>query len=225
MPARGSVADISGGSSVTASAPPFVLRDSHGSGPARAPTCDPLARFATRQRRPRTPASRSADQKEALEPRKGQAGCRTGASTSGSSTRLCRTAAGTLGPPPERKPMDRDDFVELLNEDLALEYRSIVQYVQHIASVKGAEYLSTLDELGLHVKQELEHALVLARQIDFLGGVPGTDVPAVPTITDSRAALAADLELELAQLERYRERVEQASSLSLPDVAETLAPL
>jgi bacterioferritin len=121
--------------------------------------------------------------------------------------------------------MDRDDFVELLNEDLALEYRSIVQYVQHIASVKGAEYLSTLDELGLHVKQELEHALVLARQIDFLGGVPGTEVPAVPTITDSRAALTADLELELAQLERYRERVEQAASLSLPDVAETLAPL
>jgi bacterioferritin len=121
--------------------------------------------------------------------------------------------------------MDRDDFVELLNEDLALEYRSIVQYVQHIASVKGAEYLSTLDELSLHVKQELEHALVLARQIDFLGGVPGTEVPAVDTITDSRAALTADLELELAQLERYRERVEQAASLSLPDVAETLAPL
>jgi bacterioferritin len=121
--------------------------------------------------------------------------------------------------------MDRDDFVELLNEDLALEYRSIVQYVQHIASVKGAEYLSTLDELGLHVKQELEHALVLARQIDFLGGVPGTEVPAVPTITESRAALTADLELELSQLERYRERVEQAASLSLPDVAETLAPL
>ena len=121
--------------------------------------------------------------------------------------------------------MDREAFVDLLNEDLELEYRSIVQYVQHIASVKGAEYLSTLDELGLHVKQELEHALVLARQIDFLGGIPGTEVPAVPTITDSRAALSADLELELAQLERYRERVEQAASLSLPDVAETLAPL
>ena len=121
--------------------------------------------------------------------------------------------------------MDKSAFIDELNADLRTEYRSIVQYVQHIASVKGAEYLSTLDELGLHVKQELEHALVLARQIDFLGGVPGTDVPVVPTITDSRAALSADLELELAQLERYRERVEQASSLSLPDVAETLAPL
>jgi bacterioferritin len=121
--------------------------------------------------------------------------------------------------------VDRDAFVELLNEDLELEYRSIVQYVQHIASVKGAEYLSTLDELAVHVKQELDHALTLARQIDFLGGVPSTRVPEVPSATDARAALTADLELEQGQLERYRERVEQAAKLSLPDVAETLAPL
>jgi bacterioferritin len=91
--------------------------------------------------------------------------------------------------------------------------------------VKGAEYLSTLDELAVHVKQELDHALILARQIDFLGGVPSTRVPDVPTATDARTALAADLELEQGQLERYRERVEQAEALSLPDVAETLAPL
>jgi bacterioferritin len=121
--------------------------------------------------------------------------------------------------------VDREAFVELLNEDLELEYRSIVQYVQHIASVKGAEYLSTLDELALHVKQELEHALILARQIDFLGGVPSTNVPDVPSSTDARTALSADLELEESQLERYRTRVEQAAELSLPDVAESLAPL
>ena len=121
--------------------------------------------------------------------------------------------------------MDRDAFVELLNEDLELEYRSIVQYVQHIASVKGAEYLSTLDELALHVKQELEHALILARQIDFLGGVPSTRVPEITPLTDARAALTADLELEERQLERYRERTAQAEELDLPDVAESLAPL
>ncbi len=121
--------------------------------------------------------------------------------------------------------MDRESFVELLNEDLELEYQSIVQYVQHIASVKGAEYLSTLDELAVHVKQELDHALTLARQIDFLGGVPSTRVPDIATATDARAALAADLALEEGQLERYRERVEQAGELTLPDVAESLAPL
>jgi bacterioferritin len=121
--------------------------------------------------------------------------------------------------------MDQKALVALLNEDLALEYKSIVQYVQHIASVKGAEYQSTLDELGVHVKQELEHAITLARQVDFLGGVPATKVPAVEQATGARAALEADLTLEEAQLERYRERVEQATELGLPDVAETLAPL
>ena len=121
--------------------------------------------------------------------------------------------------------MDRAAFVDQLNEDLELEYQSIVQYVQHIASVKGAEYLSTLDELAVHVEQELVHALTLARQIDFLGGVPSTKVPEIPVATDAREALGADLALEERQLDRYRERVEQAGELSLPDVAETLAPL
>ena len=121
--------------------------------------------------------------------------------------------------------MDTEAFVDNLNEDLELEYQSIVQYVQHIASVKGGEFQSILDELAVHVKQELDHALTLARQIDFLGGVPSTKVPVVPSSTDARSALEADRELEERQLERYRERTEQAESLSLPDVAESLAPL
>jgi bacterioferritin len=121
--------------------------------------------------------------------------------------------------------MDQPKLVELLNEDLELEFKSIVQYVQHIASVKGAEYQSTLDELSVHLRQELDHALTLARQIDFLGGVPSTAVPTVSRATDARAALQDDLELETAQLARYRERVEQATEAGLPDVAEALAPL
>jgi bacterioferritin len=121
--------------------------------------------------------------------------------------------------------VDAQKFVSLLNEDLELEYRSIVQYVQHIATVKGAEFQSTLDELSVHVTQELQHALTLARQIDFLGGTPSTTVPAMPTNTEARAALLDDLSLESDQLDRYRERITQAEELGLPDVAETLAPL
>src|SRR3954467_15763272 len=122
-------------------------------------------------------------------------------------------------------PADRDRFGELLNEDLELEYKSIVQHVQHTAPVQAATYLSALDELAVHVKQELDHAITLARQIDFLGGVPATTVPEVDKATDAKAALHADLALEEAQLDRYRERVEQAHELGLPDVSETLAPL
>jgi bacterioferritin len=121
--------------------------------------------------------------------------------------------------------MDRDGFVEALNEDLKTEFRSIVQYVQHIAIIKGAEFMSTVDELRLHVTQELNHALVLAEQIEFLGGIPTTEVSPPDSETDTRRALELDLELETAQLSRYRDRTAQAVELTLADVAEALRPL
>jgi bacterioferritin len=121
--------------------------------------------------------------------------------------------------------MDTESFVNLLNDDLRTEFQSIVQYVSHIATITGAEYLSTIDELRTHLSQELSHAQVLAEQIAFLGGIPATIVPSVEQLTDSRAALTADLQLETSQLERYRQRSEQASELGLIDVAEALRPL
>ena len=121
--------------------------------------------------------------------------------------------------------MDTESFVNLLNDDLQTEFQSIVQYVSHISTITGAEYLSTIDELRTHLSQELSHAQVLADQIAFLGGTPATTVPPVEQLTDSRAALAADLQLETSQLERYRQRSEQASELGLVDVAEALRPL
>lgn len=121
--------------------------------------------------------------------------------------------------------MTKAQLTQRLNQDLALEYRSIVQYVQHIACIKGARYQQTLEELGSHLSQELEHAKVLAKQIDFLGGEPNASVPDVDLISEPRAALESDLELEENQLRRYRERVEEATEAGLPDVAEVLTPL
>jgi bacterioferritin len=126
---------------------------------------------------------------------------------------------------PEEDAVDQNELVKELNDDLSSEFRSIVQYVQHIATIKGAEYLSTVAELEAHVAQELRHALVLAQQVEFLGGVPTTVVPDVPSSADSREALSLDLELEQSQLQRYRDRTEQAVGMGLPDVAEALRPL
>ena len=120
--------------------------------------------------------------------------------------------------------MEKESFIEALNEDLRTEYQSIVQYISHIATVTGAEFLSTLDELKVHVSQELQHAQILAEQISFLGGTPATTVPNVDTAT-GRDALAADLRLEESQLERYRGRFAEAMDLGLADVAEALRPL
>jgi bacterioferritin len=121
--------------------------------------------------------------------------------------------------------MDKSAFIDELNADLRTEFRSIVQYVQHIATLKGAEYLSTIDELRQHVNQELHHALTLAEQVDFLGGIPSTEVPTVPSEPDTRRALQLDLDLEQEQLQRYRDRTAQANDLGLADVAEALRPL
>lgn len=57
--------------------------------------------------------------------------------------------------------MDQDSFVAELNEDLRSELQSIVQYLQHTALITGPEYLSTVDELRVHLGQELHHAQTL----------------------------------------------------------------
>ena len=120
---------------------------------------------------------------------------------------------------------DTAELVAALNEDLRLEFQSIVQYTAHIATITGPEYLSTIDELKVHMTQELNHASILAEQVAFLGGEPATTVPTADGSVDATAALQADLKLETEQLERYRQRVEQASEAGLPDVAEALRPL
>jgi bacterioferritin len=138
---------------------------------------------------------------------------------------VLRGPAGATASAIEKEGMNQQELVDLLNEDLQTEYRSIVQYTQHIATMKGLEVQSIVPELRTHVGQELQHALVLAEQIDFLGGVPSVVVPEVPSETDTMRALQLDLELEELQLGRYRERVDQAVELSLRDVAEALRPL
>lgn len=121
--------------------------------------------------------------------------------------------------------MDTNALIDALNEDLQTEFRSIVQYVQHVTTVTGPEFVSTVDELRAHLAQELQHALVLAEQVSFLGGTPTMKVPEPPTETDSRRALQLDLDLETSQLEGYRERTAQATEMGLADVAEALRPL
>ena len=36
--------------------------------------------------------------------------------------------------------MDKESFIDALNEDLRTEYQSIVQYISHVATVTGAEF-------------------------------------------------------------------------------------
>ena len=68
--------------------------------------------------------------------------------------------------------VSRDRLAELLNEDLAREYQAIIAYVVYSQVLKGAEYMSIADQLEIHAQEELKHALIISRQIDYLGKMP-----------------------------------------------------
>src|ERR671925_247515 len=90
----------------------------------------------------------------------------------------------------------RDELANLLNEDLSREYQAIIAYVVYSQVLKGAEYMSIAEELQKHAKQELEHALTIAKQIDYLGGMPTVTPKQVRTSEDAREMLRFDLEAE-----------------------------
>src|SRR5262245_20045707 len=66
--------------------------------------------------------------------------------------------------------LSREQLIALLNEDLAREYQAVIAYVVYSQILKGPQYMSIAGELEKHAKQELEHALIIAKQIDYLGG-------------------------------------------------------
>src|ERR1700745_2656130 len=68
--------------------------------------------------------------------------------------------------------ISRDQLADLLNEDLSREYQAIIAYVVYSQVLSGAEYMDIAAQLEIHAKQELDHALILSRQIDYLGKMP-----------------------------------------------------
>ena len=68
------------------------------------------------------------------------------------------------------KKVSRSELIELLNQDLSREYQAIIGYVVYSQVLKGAEFMNIAGELEKHAAQELSHALIIAKQIDYLGG-------------------------------------------------------
>ena len=118
--------------------------------------------------------------------------------------------------------ISRSKLADLLNEDLAREYQAIIAYVVYSQVLKGAEYMNIAAQLEEHAKQELEHALIISRQIDYLGKMP-TVVPK-PARVSSKAKdmLRFDLENENETIRNYRERVRQCEQLGEFAMAEQI---
>lgn len=107
----------------------------------------------------------------------------------------------------------REQMVQLLNEDLAGEYQAIIAYIVYSQVIKGAAYTDIARELEAHAGEELAHAIKIAKQIDYLGGMPGVVPKPVKTSDDPVAMLRADLENERETIGRYRERIRQAEAM------------
>jgi bacterioferritin len=116
----------------------------------------------------------------------------------------------------------RERLIELLNEDLAREYQAVISYVVYSQVIKGAQYMTIAEELAKHAREELEHALTLAKQIDYLGGMP-TVRPAPVRISESTEELLRfDLEAENETVRNYKDRVRQAEAMGEFALAEAI---
>jgi bacterioferritin len=104
----------------------------------------------------------------------------------------------------------KDELIRGLNEDLAREYKAIIQYVVFSSTLKGAEYGDIAEQLKVHASEELAHALQVARQIDYLGGDPTVVVKNAEYSQDSKKMLEIDLKQEQETIRNYRERIRQA---------------
>ena len=118
------------------------------------------------------------------------------------------------------KPITRQQLIELLNDDLAREYQAIIAYVIYSQVLKGAQYMNIAGELEKHAGQELQHALTVAKQIDYLGGMPVATPKPVKTSEKPEDMLRFDLANENETVRNYRERVRQCEAIGEYALAE-----
>src|SRR6202049_975477 len=112
--------------------------------------------------------------------------------------------------PASSTSITRKQLIDALNEDLAREYQAIIAYVNYSQVLKGAAYMNIADELVVHAKQELDHALQIANHVDYLGGMPSVTPKAVKTSEKAEDMLKFDLENEKVTIANYRRRVKRA---------------
>ena len=122
----------------------------------------------------------------------------------------------------QSKGFTRADLIAALNDDLSREYQAIIAYVVYSQSLKGAQYMTIKEELQKHAKEELDHALKIARSIDYLGGSITATPKAVKTSQKATDMLRFDLDNENETVKNYRRRVRQCEELQEYGIAEDI---
>lgn len=123
---------------------------------------------------------------------------------------------------PSTEKAGRKELIAALNEDLSREYQAVIAYTVYSQVIKGAAYMNIAAELELHAEEELQHALIIAKQIDYLGGSPTTVPQPVRTSDDPREMLRFDLDNENLTIVNYRQRIRQCEALEEFAMAEQI---
>lgn len=114
------------------------------------------------------------------------------------------------------------ELIDALNEDLAREYQAIIAYTVYSNVLSGAQWMNIAAELKVHAGEELQHAMTLADQIDYLGGMP-TGTPKPVKLSDkAEEMLRFDLDNETETIRNYRARVKQAEAVGHYALAEQI---
>jgi len=113
-------------------------------------------------------------------------------------------------------------MVELLNEDLAREFQAVIAYVIYSQTIKGGQYMDIAGELEKHATEELSHALLIAKQIDYFNGAPTNKPKEVKTSEKAEDMLRFDLENETETIINYRQRIRQAEAMGEFALSEVL---
>jgi bacterioferritin len=116
----------------------------------------------------------------------------------------------------------REQLAERLNEDLAREYQAVIAYVVYSQVIKGAQYMNIAQELEKHASEELQHAITIAKQIDYLGAMPTAKALPVKISEDPVEMLRADLQNENDTVRNYRQRVKECEALGEFAIAEEI---
>jgi bacterioferritin len=109
--------------------------------------------------------------------------------------------------------MSKQELIDALNEDIAEEFASAIQYINHAALISGAQYVAVQKELLVHATEEMQHAATLAEQVVSLGGSPTVVVAPIKTSEDPEAMLEQDLEGEKAAVAGYKTRIRSAMDM------------
>ena len=114
------------------------------------------------------------------------------------------------------------ELIDGLQEDLSREYQAIIAYTVYSNVLKGAQWMNIAAELRKHAAEELQHALIIADQIDYLGIIPNATPKEVKLSEKPEEMLRFDLDNETETIKAYRKRVRQAEALGHYALAEQI---